>query len=164
MNKETKQKMTTSVYGTRIYLFFLTIINFIWLYCMEVKINLFSLISACIVFLILFLLYRREGKEYVLNIVQSNLFFSLFFLVFPFSFLALIAAVAKDFFLKSFVLWCSWGARLKEARAVRRERGPRWEPWEFTISLGSPMQTACIKTIVFLFINQAVDQVRMFVF
>lgn len=103
MNKETKQKMTTSVYGTRIYLFFLTIINFIWLYCMEVKINLFSLISACIVFLILFLLYRREGKEYVLNIVQSNLFFSLFFLVFPFSFLALIAAVAKDFFLKSFV-------------------------------------------------------------
>lgn len=58
----------------------------------------------------------------------------------------------------------SWGARLKEARAVRRERGPRWEPWEFTISLGSPMQTACIKTIVFLFINQAVDQVRMFVF
>ena len=105
MNKETKQKMTTSVYGTRIYLFFLTIINFIWLYCMEVKINLFSLISACIVFLILFLLYRREGKEYVLNIVQSNLFFSLFFLVFPFSFLALIAAVAKDFFLKSFVLW-----------------------------------------------------------
>ena len=107
MNKETKQKMTTSVYGTRIYLFFLTIINFIWLYCMEVKINLFSLISACIVFLILFLLYRREGKEYVLNIVQSNLFFSLFFLVFPFSFLALIAAVAKDFFLKSFVLWCT---------------------------------------------------------
>ena len=74
---------------------------------MEVKINLFSLISACIVFLILFLLYRREGKEYVLNIVQSNLFFSLFFLVFPFSFLALIAAVAKDFFLKSFVLWCT---------------------------------------------------------
>ena len=107
MNKETKQKMTTSVYGTRIYLFFLTIINFIWLYCMEVKINLFFLISACIVFLILFLLYRREGKEYVLNIVQSNLFFSLFFLVFPFSFLALIAAVAKDFFLKSFVLWCT---------------------------------------------------------
>lgn len=75
MNKETKQKMTTSVYGTRIYLFFLTIINFIWLYCMEVKINLFSLISACIVFLILFLLYRREGKEpfYIYSRVHTTL-------------------------------------------------------------------------------------------
>ena len=58
----------------------------------------------------------------------------------------------------------SWGARLKEARAVRREKGLRWEPWEFTISLGSPLQTAGIKTAIFLFINQAVDQVRMFVF
>ena len=43
----------------------------------------------------------------------------------------------------------SWGARLKEARALRRERGPRREPWEFTISLGSPIQTAGIKTAVF---------------
>ncbi len=107
MNKEAKHKIATSIYGTRIYLFFLTIINFIWLYCMEVKINLLSLISACIIFLILFLLYRRNGKEYVLNVVHSNLFFSLFFLVFPFSFLALIAAAAKDFFLKNFILWCT---------------------------------------------------------
>ena len=35
---------------------------------------------------------------------------------------------------------------------------------KITISLGSPLQTAGIKTAVFLFINQAVDQVRMFVF
>ena len=38
MDKKVKQKITTSIYGTRIYLFFLTIINFIWLYCMDVSI------------------------------------------------------------------------------------------------------------------------------
>lgn len=45
----------------------------------------------------------------------------------------------------------SWGARLKEARAVRRERGPRREPWEFTISLGSPIATPSFLEGVFLF-------------
>lgn len=64
MDKKVKQKITTSIYGTRIYLFFLTIINFIWLYCMDVKINLFSIISACIILLFLFFLYRKNGKEY----------------------------------------------------------------------------------------------------
>jgi hypothetical protein len=110
MDKKVKQKITTSIYGTRIYLFFLTIINFIWLYCMDVKINLFSIISACIILLFLFFLYRKNGKEYMLEIVHSNLFFSLFFLVFPFSFLTLIAAVAKDFFLRDFIIWCSFAS------------------------------------------------------
>ena len=110
MDKKVKQKITTSIYGTRIYLFFLTIINFIWLYCMDVKINLFSIISACIILLFLFFLYRKNGKEYMLEIVHSNLFFSLFFLVFPFSFLTLIAAGAKDFFLRDFIIWCSFAS------------------------------------------------------
>lgn len=80
LDKKVKQKITTSIYGTRIYLFFLTIINFIWLYCMDVKINLFSIISACIILLFLFFLYRKNGKEYMLEIVHSNLFFfSIFF-------------------------------------------------------------------------------------
>ena len=110
LDKKVKQKITTSIYGTRIYLFFLTIINFIWLYCMDVKINLFSIISACIILLFLFFLYRKNGKEYMLEIVHSNLFFSLFFLVFPFSFLTLIAAAAKDFFLRDFIIWCSFAS------------------------------------------------------
>lgn len=45
----------------------------------------------------------------------------------------------------------SWGARLKEARAVRRERGPRREPWEFTISLGSPIAIPSVFEGIFLF-------------
>ena len=49
----------------------------------------------------------------------------------------------------------SWGARLKEARAVRRERGPRREPWEFTISLGSPIQTAACKMVAFSLFSKA---------
>ena len=110
LDKKVKQKITTSIYGTRIYLFFLTIINFIWLYCMDVKINLFSIISACIILLFLFFLYRKNGKVYMLEIVHSNLFFSLFFLVFPFSFLTLIAAAAKDFFLRDFIIWCSFAS------------------------------------------------------
>mgnify|MGYP007059203677 CR=1 FL=1 len=71
LDKKVKQKITTSIYGTRIYLFFLTIINFIWLYCMDVKINLFSIISACIILLFLFFLYRKNGKEYMLEIAVS---------------------------------------------------------------------------------------------
>ena len=52
----------------------------------------------------------------------------------------------------------SWGARLKEARAVRRERGPRREPWEFTISLGSPIQTVGIKTCRFSLFSKAFSE------
>lgn len=110
MNKGIKHNITPSLKGTRIYFFLLTIINFIWLYCMDVQINFFSIISACVVFLILFLLFRKYGTEYVLSVVSSNLFFSLFFLVFPFSFLVMVAAQAKEFFLQNFIIGGSFGS------------------------------------------------------
>lgn len=105
MNKEPETKINNSIYETRTYLLFLTIINFIWLYCIEMPVNIVSIMSGCIVFFTFYWLYRNHGREYVLSIVYSNLFFSLFLCIFPFSFLALIAAVAKDFFFRDFIKW-----------------------------------------------------------
>ncbi len=43
---------------------------------------------------------------------------------------------------------------LNEGRGLRRERGPR-KAWEFTISLGSPIQAAGIKCLLFLYKSSA---------
>ena len=52
---------------------------------------------------------------------------------------------------------------LNEGRGLRRERGPR-KAWEFTISLGSPIQTAGIKTCRFALFYKTFSEFGCYVF
>lgn len=67
----------------RIYFSFLSLFILGWLYIWNVKFDPRILIPAIITLSFYLFQYKKNGRDYILNLINSNIFMSLFFLSWP---------------------------------------------------------------------------------
>lgn len=67
----------------RIYFSFLSLFILGWLYIWDVKFDPRGLIPAIIILLFYLLQYKKKGRDDILDLINNNIFMSLFFLSWP---------------------------------------------------------------------------------
>lgn len=67
----------------RIYFSFLSLFILGWLYIWNTKLDLRILIPAITTLLFYLFQYKKYGRDYILDLINSNIFMSLFFLSWP---------------------------------------------------------------------------------
>lgn len=67
----------------RIYFSFLSLFFVGWLYFWDVKFDPIVLIPAAVTLFFYLFQYKKNGQDYILNLISSNIFISLFFLSWP---------------------------------------------------------------------------------
>ena len=75
----------------RIYFSFLSLFIFGWLYIWNVKFDPRILIPAIITLSFYLFQYKKNGRDYILDLINSNIFMSLFFLSGPCIYIVIVA-------------------------------------------------------------------------